>query len=230
MNLTLIGFYTRSGSYPEEAALLRESARRVGLETHIVSVPNSGSWDLNTARKPGFIRASRRFFRGPLLYVDVDAFVHEDPRPLLEPFAGVDFALHYFRGPSKGHDRSKVRAEGWWPLTGTIFVGDTPGAYEILEHWIRRNVEKATAGVTEGGGQANLQEILPWLSERYAIGRLPGELCFVYDKPWAYDEGTRPVIEHTIASREHRDPPRSTKHLVESRRRRIEELRELVAP
>lgn len=229
MNLTVVAYYTRGTSYELEAALFRASVERLGLRPFIVARHDAGSWDANTAAKPSVIRAARRFHRGPILYVDVDAFVHEDPRPYLEPLVrdGVDFALHYFRGPAKGHDRSKVRDEGWWPLTGTIFVNDSPGAYAVLDRWIHENNVRRIRGDESGGGQRNLQRVLPELEADPGVklGRLPGELCFVFDKPWAYPPETEIVIEHTIASRENRDPKRSLRHLVEARQARIRELK-----
>jgi len=233
VKLTVVGYYSRDTPYEREAELLLASLERFDVDAFVASRPDAGSWDRNVGAKPFFIRRIRQFFAGPLLYVDVDAFVHEDPRPWLEPFVEdrVDFALHYFRGPAKGHDRAKVRETGWWPLTGTIFVADTIGARRILDRWCETNVDKRAAGDESGGGQRNLQEILPELerSPAYRIGRLPGALCYVYDKPWAYHADEPVVIEHTIASRENRDPSRSLPSLVRSRQARIRELRREIA-
>lgn len=228
MALTVVSFYTRDTPYVVEAAILRASLDSVGMAHHIVSVPDRGDWDRNTARKAGFLRTCRRFHRGPILWIDADAFVHANCTDYFERLAasGVDFGIHYFRGPAKGHNRNDVRDVGWWPLSGTLFVNDTVGARTMLDMWVAENDAQERAGNYAGGGQRNLQTVLPRATNAgVVVARLPGRYCFVWDKPWAYDEGEPCIIEHTIASRENRDPRRSLSHLVKARRERVAQLR-----
>lgn len=205
MNLTAVSFHTPE--YTAEVALLRASLRRVGMGFIHVCYPDRGSWDANTAIKPEFLKFMRDGLRGPLLYIDVDAFVHQNCETYFKGLAaeGVDFGAHWFAGPAFGHDVSKVRDEGWWMLSGTIFLGDTKGARLLLDEWLAENEAQRKAGNRAGGGQKNLQTIIDPLEKAgLKVARLPGRYCYVFDKPWAYPKREPCIIEHTIASREHR--------------------------
>lgn len=231
-DLTVAAFFTDGPdtSYEDEAGILRASLNRVGMFHHIRRYEDRGGWDENTAIKPRFIREMRRRLRGPLLYLDVDAFVHEDCSDYFTRLAdeGVDFAAHWFRGPAFGHDRSEVRDEGWWMLSGTLFFGDTVAATRIIDSWIAWNRARELAGTKSGQGQKNLQAVVPlWERDPTArIKRIPGRFCYVFDKPWAYPDDEPRIIEHTIASREHRGA--SAGKISPARRKRIAEFRELL--
>jgi len=227
-----IAFHTPD--YAHEAELFRASLEQVGMEHEITAIESRGDWYDNTAYKPVFLREMRQKHTGPLLYIDVDAFVHENCEGFFEGLAerGVDFGAHWFRGPAKGHDLSKVRDEGWWMLSGTLFLGDTTGCRQLLDTWVMFNRFMRQIGVTQGGGQKNLWYLVTCL-EHLKVERLPGCYCRVFDKPWAYDTDEPVIIEHSIASREHRPP---TNHVGpfhgrvnQTRRNYITGLRKLVA-
>lgn len=222
----VVAFYT--DGYAEDAALLEASLERAGMSYYMSHLLDEGDWDENTAQKPIFISAMRELLDGPILYVDADAFVHENCEAYFDELGerGVDFGAHWFRGPAFGHDRSEVREEGWWMLSGTLLFGDTDAARRLLDAWIERNEEKRAAGDRTGGGQKNLQEIVPEMDSETKIERLPGRYCYVFDKPWAYPEDEPRVIEHTIASRENRGE--SAGKVNAARRERVAELREIV--
>ena len=221
-----VAYYTRDTAYEREADLLRSSLEAVGMDHEIVGVEDAGSWRANTARKATFLRRMRSDLDGPLLYVDADAFVHEnctDHFDLLSDL-GFDFGAHWFRGPAFGHDRSAVREEGWWMLSGTLFLGDTDRCRWLLDAWCALNETWAEHGIAEGGGQKNLWFTVTCLRGLH-VKRLRGRYCYVFDKPWAYPEAEYPVIEHTIASRIHRGESNVG---VDKRRARLKELRDAV--
>jgi len=220
--MKVIAYYTNSGSYKKEKDLFRHSLRRIGMDHHIQEEKDGGDWYANTRIKPRFIQGMRAKFEGPLLYVDVDAFVHENCAAYFENLArlGADFGAHWFRGPAKGHDRSKIREEGWWMLSGTLFIGDTPGARRLVDTWCYLNDILFQQGVAEGGGQKNLWYLTTCM-EDLSIAKIPGRYCYVFDKWWAYDPDEPVIIEHTIASRDHRS---GVKRRTHARRGRIQEL------
>ncbi len=231
--MIVVAFYTSGSSYEREAELLVASLDRVGLEHHVQPVMLGGDWYTATAYKASFLRWARSRFRGSLLYVDVDAFVHEDCSAYFDGL-DADFGAHWFAGPAKGWDRSDVCSclfEGHEcsrphrMLSGTLFLGDTRGCRRLLDAWVDLNTSETLQGRREGGGQKNLWRVLQDLGEDLHTVELPGRYCYVFDKPWAYPFGERPVIEHTIASRENRG--RSTHNWA--RRARIAELMGLVA-
>lgn len=225
--MTIVGFYTRGTPYEAEAELLKASLKQTGhRQRKIVGIDNRGDWYDNTRYKARFLQAMREEIEGPLLYVDVDAFFHANVAEYFEGLAaqGFDYGAHWFKGPSKGHDRSEMRSEGWWMLSGTLFLGDTPGARELLGHWVALNDLFSTRGIMQGGGQKNLWYTVTCL-DHLKVKALPGRYCYVFDKGWAYPAGEPCVIEHTIASRDNRAEIRQTV----ARHNRIAELRALVA-
>lgn len=234
--LTTIGFFSYGTPYEEEAKILRASLDRLKMPHVITGFPDRGTWYQNTAAKAELIRDARRTLKGPLLYVDVDAFVHVNPTAWLARVVAdnYDLGVHMFAGPAKGRGRSKVcrcvrRGYGTCTqehrlLSGTLFLGDTEGARKLCDAWVARNEELRAQGIVEGGGQKNLWYVTTQMPE-LRIYRLPGRFCIVGDKLWAYPANEPIWIEHTIASRENRDV---RGRFNAWRRRRITELRGVV--
>lgn len=229
--LTVVAFYTRGTPYEDDAELLRASLERVGMQHRIVPVADRGDWDANTAYKPTFLRDLRNQLAGPLLALDVDAFVHRNCAPYFEELAaeGADVGAHWFAGPKGGHDRTQVRRDaagnlvGWWMLSGTVFLGDTPGCRKMLDGWIALTEWADRFGGGRGGDQRQLWFTIAVMDELH-VARLPGRFAYVFDKPWAYPPDEPCIIEHTIASREHRGAERANT----GRRARLLQLRRLV--
>jgi len=224
-----VAYYSTGNTYEFEADLLRCSLDRYGMAHNIVPIPDGGDWYANTAHKARFLYEQRMDHRGPLLYIDVDAFVHENVDAYFERLGrqGYDFGAHWFRGPAKGYDWSKMRSEGWWMLSGTLFFGDTQGARDLLALWCRVNRLFRRSGVMEGGGQKNLWYLVTCMTG-LKVMKLPGRYCYVFDKSKAYPPDERRIIEHTIASRDNRDKETKTQ-LHPGRGARMEELRRMVA-
>lgn len=84
-----------------------------------------------------------------------------------------------------------------------VGLGDTHGCYGLLEAWVALNGLLSERGIVEGGGQKNLWYLLTCMKD-LRVAQLPGRYCYVHDKPWAYPEGEPKIIEHLIASRQHR--------------------------
>ncbi len=57
---------------------------------------------------------------GPLLYIDVDAFVHNDPWPYLSQFDGDMAAVFY--------NNAQLNS-------ATLLINDTKNAREVLSRW-----------------------------------------------------------------------------------------------
>ena len=225
--MKVISFYTEGGgsSYEREAEILRASLERFGIPHYIVPVKAWGDWYDHTAFKALFIAEMREREAGPLLWIDTDAIVHEDIAPYFNRLArdGYDFGAHYFAGPAKGYRLAEVRAEGWRLLSGTTFWGDTDKARSLLRAWVGLNGVLQGEKVRQGGGQKNLWYLTTcFLKEGLRVARLPGRYCYVFDKPFGYPENEPRIIEHTIASRDHRAKRRETP----GRKARIEELLE----
>jgi len=108
-------------------------------------------------------------------------------------------------------------------ISGTLFLGDTPGCRQLLSNWRALNELWRSRGITQGGGQKNLWFTSTCMDDLRIMG-LPGAYCYAFDRAEFYLPGTKPIIEHTIASRDHRAQERCTT----GRARRVSELRALL--
>jgi len=232
--MKVVGFYTNGTTYEREAGLLMASLARVGMSYEIAAVDDRGSWDKNVAVKPQFLLSARERIRGPIVYIDVDAFVHEDCSEYFDGLGsqGYDFGAHWFAGPGKGHNflencgcvsGGKCTREHRL-LSGTLFFGDTDAAFNLLSLWVGYNREAASVGWQAGGGQRNLWAIVKSQGRHLKQAYLPGRYCYVFDKAQGYPKGEPRIIEHTIASRDNRGPKPKGRRRKSTRRARIQEL------
>ena len=196
---TVVAFHTPDEVYRAEAARLKKTLDALGLDYHFFEVEPEKNWVRTTLLKPSWILKAREELAGPLLYIDVDAIVHQDPWPYLSQFCGDLAAL--------------VLPNGQF-ASGTILVGDTPAARSLLAEW--RDASSARLASDEGsllaigdhGDQGVLSEIVR-KSEvgqgNFAFQRLPINLTFIFDRAdWYFLYG--PVlIEHLQASREFKE-------------------------
>ena len=222
--MIVIGYYTTGSGYEREAERLAKSLDRVSMSYEIEAIPGPLSWYAATAQKPIFCRKMRKELHGGLLYIDVDAFVHENCEAFFDEMGerGIDFAAHWFQGPSGGYDRTKNADR---MLSGTLFLGDTDGASRLIDAWCGMNSHLQRHGCTQGGGQKNLWYLTTCLDLQ--TERLPGRFCRVFDKAFAYPEDEPVIIEHLIASRENRGESKGKVHA--GRQARIRQLDEMLA-
>lgn len=231
VRLTVVAFYTADTIYEDEARLLAGSLDAVGMNAEIEPMEDRGSWNANTAQKVDFIRRKREALVGPLLYLDADAFVHENCEDYFMGLhrAEIDFGAHWYAGPPKGYDFARnclclSRGPCSRPhrmLSGTLFIGDTDGARRLLDTWAAFNAACAGVGWVSGAGQRNLWAVVTSQQRHLDIERIPGRFCYIFDRAMAYPYGEPRIIEHTIASHESRGP----RPFLSTRRQRIEELR-----
>jgi hypothetical protein len=217
--MIVVAYYSLGTPYEHEARLLQASLERVGMRHRIKGYADAGDWYANTAIKPEAIREARQAVSGPMLYVDVDAFVHAKCDAYFENLGaqGMDFGVHWFAGPAGGHRKNDVCAclagqrcnRQHRLLSGTLFFGDTEGARHLLDTWIALNATLRERRLVEGGGQKNLWFLTTCIKD-LRIANLPGRYCYVFDKAWAYPHDEPRIIEHTIASRDNRAQRRQT--------------------
>lgn len=203
---TIVAFHTDDEVYRAEAERFTHRLDTLGLNYDITVLPSKADWVANCAIKASFLCNVRKRLRGPLLYLDVDAYVHADPWAYVSQFEG-DLAAFV------GNDGEL--------FSGTILLRDTVKCQSALKEWalqqkqqpkewdqrvLRRLVEKNEAQVAEPS---------------FSFQRLPTTLCFIFDRKYPHVCG-RILIEHLQASRETK-----FKHKYDNlarRRKRIAEL------
>ena len=75
----VVSFYTENTPYQLEVLNLLESCQRFGIEAEIEGVASKGSWALNCAMKPFFIRDKLLKNQRPIFWVDADAVFLKKP-------------------------------------------------------------------------------------------------------------------------------------------------------
>jgi hypothetical protein len=226
--MIVVAYYTND-RYEDDAKLLAASCDRVKMQHSIQRIPDVpiegrfsspvDQWDWNTATayKPKFLFDALHEFDSErsILYVDVDAFFHENCNEYFVALEQSPFyvAMHWLQPGRYRYHRM---------LTGTLWLQNVQ---DMLRGWININHAKYTRGDPTGGGQRNLYELIE-SGPSIEMFNLPGQYCYVFNRPECYPPGTQPIIEHTIASRENRD--QSLGKVNEPRQKRKQELWGLV--
>lgn len=164
---TIVAFHTDDEIYREEARRFVARLRELGLAYDLTVVPPRSEWVENCAMKPEFLLQVRRRLRGPLLYLDVDAYVHRNPWPYLAQYDG-DMAVYVNSTGDLG--------------SATILIEDTANALSIIERWVEEQRkqpkvydQKVLQAVIE---QPESQGTKP----AFRVQRLPPTMCHICDR------------------------------------------------
>jgi len=192
----IVAFHTPDEIYTREAERLKKSLDALGLEYSISVVEPESNWVRTTLLKPTWIRPARESIRGPLLYVDVDAFVHEDPWPHVADLDADMAAVVYTNGELN---------------SATLWINDTPGASTLLDLWATWSTDRRAKddGSLRQIGDDSDQGVLRHLVEaeessdapRFHFARLSPNMASIFDRLDDYRYGPI-VIEQLQASRE----------------------------
>jgi len=192
----IVAFHTPDDIYKAEADRLRQSLDALDLEYMISVVEPESNWVRTTLLKPTWIAPVRKKLRGPLLYVDVDAFVHTDPWPYVADMDADMAAVVYKNGQLN---------------SATLWINDTPGAELILSQWAagagdRRGADRGDLEHTGDNGDQGVLKLIVEAEEQkphptFRFGRLPPNLATIFDRTDEYRFG--PIaIEQLQVSRE----------------------------
>jgi hypothetical protein len=192
----IVAFHTPDKVYQAEAERLRKSLDALGLDYEISEVEPESNWVRTTLLKPTWIAPARKKHRGPLLYVDVDAYVHNDPWPYVADMEADMAAVVYKNGQLN---------------SATLWLNDTPGAKLILSQWAagagdRRGADQGDLEDTGDNGDQGVLKLVVEAEERktnpeFRFGRLPPNLATIFDRTDEYRYGPV-VIEQLQVSRE----------------------------
>ena len=193
---TIIAFHTPDEVYRAEAARLKSTLDALGLEYTFFEVKPEGNWVRTTLLKPHWISKAREELSGPLLYIDVDAFVHNDPWPYLSQFDGDMAAVVY--------NNAQLNS-------ATLLINDTKNAREVLSRWKdladkRRDADHGDLEASGDNGDQGVLKIAVLNDETtgegsFAFQRLPVNMAYIFDRTETYCVG--PIfIEQLQASRE----------------------------
>lgn len=176
-------FFTKGTLYEHEAARLRASLDKFGLEHDIRGIDSRGDWSANAGYTATHILAVMSDYpKRPIVQLDADAIVWTYPMLFCDlPDHGADIAVHYRRGQEL--------------LNGTLWVN--PTGRQIIERY-----RDLVATGTTSNEQRMLQRTIDEMAGDISVYRLPASYCFIFDLMKDDLNGADVVIEHLQASRE----------------------------
>ncbi len=207
MSGTLIGFYTKETFYEQEAKRLLKSVEKLGLAYELKVIADQGTWLKNTGLKASILLEFRKKFVGPLLYVDVDAYLHKNPWDYFNKTV-YDIACHIT-------DKGEL-------LSGTIFMEDNKRVFKLLEEW-----SELCKKFPEIWDQKLLHQSIQQSSD-INFQQLDQAFCYIFDSKNKIPLENI-VIEHLQASREIKKVRKWTGFFTSSFYRRRDRLKAIDA-
>jgi Nucleotide-diphospho-sugar transferase len=190
----VISFYTENSPYQLEALNLITSCRSLGIDAEIEGIPSAGSWELNYALKPFYIRNKLLEKKRPVFWVDADAVFKKKP-----DFSFLKHSDLSFREMKRfSHDRRFKYA------SGSLFLNYTPQGIAFAEKWCDHCQQKMDRKEEIAFvDQVALVDLIE-RGQAVKIYPLPLAYCKVFDLDASEIEEGQVVVEHLQASRRFR--------------------------
>jgi len=183
MPVTVIGYYTKDTPYEQDMKVLRLSLDAYSIPHNLIGIDDRGGWQENTTYKPYFVRDMLDVATGPVVYIDVDAFVL-GPLTLLEQLS-CSIAACVF---------------GSEMLSGTLYLRPDDTTRRIVDRWIELT-ELYPETLPDGRpawDQRTLKMAVAECTVPDAFVRLPHEYAYIVGlTPLQYQLENAPVIVHT---------------------------------
>lgn len=205
MEGTIVGFYTRNTFYEQEAQRLLKSINKFNLKTELKVIDDQGTWLKNTGLKASILLDLRKEIQGPLLYVDVDAYLHKNPWIFLSEM-DCDIACHI--------------TEAGELLSGTIFMADNSAVVTLLQNWANLCTK-----FPETWDQKLLHKAIGDSAD-INFRELAQAFCYIFDSKTKLQE-QEIIIEHLQASREIKKVRKWTGFFTSSFYRRRDRIKDL---
>mgnify|MGYP003120307024 CR=1 FL=1 len=190
-NLMVVGYFTINTPYEQEAQNLLLSLNKLGIKHDISGVKTLGNWQANTRFKAGFmLDMLNKHSNYRLLYVDVDAVVHQVPN-LFKNYS-CDIAVRW----------QDFRWRKNECLSGTIYMENNERTKRICELWRDINVNEGNQ--SNRMEQWNLDTVINKMKAEdpnFTYKNLPPEYTMIFDSMRGMYPNINPVIEHFQASR-----------------------------
>ena len=126
----VVSFYTAGNVYATYGARLIESLQRFGVPCRVVAIDVQDSWEGVCARKAKFLLDAWHQSDVPIVWLDADAVVEQ--QPTLFGAIQADFAAHRWTWEENLQDF------GYELCSGTLYFGKTELARRLLEQWALR--------------------------------------------------------------------------------------------
>ena len=199
--MKFISFYT--GQYQWDAEQLIKSMVKLGINNYEVDYLDSvGSWESNTQLKASFILEKLKQ-NDSVIWTDADSRIRQKP----SFFSTITTDVGMFFLPKDKSDNftlpktSILQNVDEYLQSSTMYFKNNERVISLLESWIKIN-QKDTQQWDQWTLQVALQQ------SDVSITRLPPQYVWFDGNNSPIYAGTRPVIEHTQASRRFKDKNR----------------------
>jgi len=181
--MKFLTYYTPK--YAACAKMLIADAATFNLDLISEPLPDFKDWQQATRFKATFIGAYLNKLNEDICFIDADARIRKDPVLLKElSSANYDIAAVYFKDIEL--------------LSGTLWMANTPIVKDIIQDWIKLNLDPSKTRYVE---QQNLQVTLDkYPAVRFL--RLPPEYAAIFDLSRMFYKELVPVVEHFQRSRQ----------------------------
>lgn len=181
--MIIIGYYTTDSVYQDSYELLEKSLVRVGHRFDYKAIPPS-DWKSVTDLKPRVVLEKLQQYQEPVLYLDADAFVHENLDKYFED-KRCDIAVNFLKKKSGEEEL----------LSGTVYFDYNDKVLQLVQLWIKTGLDNP-----ELNDQQSLQKAVSEYEGELSVFRLSSAFTYIFD--WQYPDVETPIIEHMQASRE----------------------------
>lgn len=138
MKTKIISYYSDIGDntyYSDHAKRLEEDLQHFGCDYEIVQLESHNNYRLNCLRKPHFILEKMHEHKRPILWLDVDSYVHRNLN-LFDFFGNTDYDLIY----------TSERAD-WGPIKASpLYLPYRERTIELVEDWVESCNQCVTTG------------------------------------------------------------------------------------
>ncbi|HSX26362.1 MAG TPA: hypothetical protein VLE89_05075 [Chlamydiales bacterium] len=147
----VISYFTRATPYEKDAAQLKASCEKVGVEYSIEGIDSFGKWHEHICYKPTFIHQKLKELKRPLLWVDADGELVQ--KPILFSTLDCDLSLRCFDQLPPDHP--------CYLLTSTVYFNYNPITLSLTQLWAEecRRALQETPNL-EISDQVTLQSVL----------------------------------------------------------------------
>lgn len=193
-----IAWYTENTIYEELfKSHLEPSLQKYELDYEGIPMPNYHRWNSNVAQKPYAILQALKKYKEPIVVIDVDAKITEEPS-LFERIktAEFDLAYHSLDWETWYNRPGKTRTKEI--LTGTMWFNYNDTVIAFLERWAKDTWRSRCAD------QTTIEILMKGEYKHLRVCNLPLEYCYINSMPNGnppFVKLNHPVITHFQASR-----------------------------
>ena len=128
-DIIVVSYFSKDEKYIEFAEALKKGLELFNVNYYLEGIDSTGSYKQNCLYKTTFIKNCLLNFKCPILFIDVDSILVDDPYKYLNDINNIDFDIGVVRTPTSKHK-----------YTDAIHLwNNTSMAFKVLDKWEELN-------------------------------------------------------------------------------------------